>query len=222
MMPGMQLMRISAYGKAEGLRYAAWSYRQGCDDASSYLLDRSANELHNELARSVGHPVGLTNHWDAGRNRFSLVLQRCGVSAASLVTGLSAPDLLGLSRQGQKQPRDVVTYVENGMRRFAVLLEEATSPFVVLVDADAREVEQSLRKLGMVLVRLRGYEVNEQRRFVAVARKMTVGSWKWFDGLTADAVASELNGGNGYPVDLDAHKDSSGQIRYSLVMYRDR
>ena len=222
MMPGMQLMRLSAYGEEEDLRFASWSYRQGCTDASSYIIDRSANDLQNELARSVGHPVGLTIHRDAGRNKFSLVLQRCGISVASLVTGLSPTDLLDLGRQGQKQPRDIVTYIENGVRRYAALLEEATSPFVILVDADASEVEQAVKKAGMVMIRVRGYEVNGQRRYVTVARKMSVGSWRWLDGLTSDAVARELESGKGYPVDLDVYKDASGQVRYSLVMYRDR
>lgn len=222
MLPSMQLMRLAAYGEGEDLRFASWSYRQGCTDASSYIIGRSANDLHNELARSVGHPVGLTIHRDAGHNRFSLVLQRCGISVASLVTGLSASELLEIGRQGQKQPRDIVSYIENGVRRFAALLEEATSPFVILVDADASEVEQAVKKAGMVVIRVRGYEVDGQRRYVTVARKMSVGTWRWFDGLTSDAVARELDTGKGYPVDLDVYKDRSGQVRYSLVMYRDR
>lgn len=222
MLPDMQLMRLAAYGEAPRRRFAAWAYRQGCVEPSSYIVDRSAPEMRNELARSIGQPVSLTVEEVEGQARFSLVLQRCNVSPAGFVTGMSEAALRQLMQEGQRQPRDLVTYRENGQRWYAALLEDATSPFQIYSGVSAEELQRQLKKSGMVLTRLRGYDEGGARKFLAVARQMNVGSWAWYDGLTADKVAEALDKESGYPVDLDVHWGAEQQPRYSLVLYRDR
>jgi hypothetical protein len=222
MLPDMQLMRLAAYGEAPRRRFAAWAYRQGCDEPSSYIVDRSAPEMRNELARSMGQPVSITVEEIDGQARFSVVLQRCGVSPATFVTGMSEAALRQLMQDAQRQPRDLVTYRENGQRWYAALLEDATSPFQIFNGVGVEALQRQLKKTGMVLTRLRGYDEGGTRTFLAVARQMNVGSWAWYDNLTADKVAQALDKDNGYPVDLDVHWGVEQQPRYSLVLYRDR
>jgi hypothetical protein len=116
---------------------------------------------------------------------------------------------------------DFVTYVVDGVRQYAVILEERAGPSWWFTHVTAHELDAKLVERGANLLRVRAYVEGGQRRFAAVAERSSVGNWAWYADLDADAVASKLNGNHAYPFDLDATRDERG-VRFTVVMYRDK
>lgn len=220
MLPDMQLMRLSAYGDGASRRLAAVAYRQGSREPSSYILDRLPLDLQNELARAAGSPVSLTVEIVDEQPRFSAVLQRQeGLCPAAFFFGLTKSDLIRHVMDGRRQPRDLVTYQIRGVRWYAALFEVATSPVELMVEVDEDDLRRWLKRGDHVLTRLRGYGEPGARRFLAMARKMSVGAWHWYDNLAPDQVAERLAAHRAYPADLDAHRVGTDPVRFSVVMY---
>lgn len=219
-LPGMHLMRLSIYGAGKMRRFAAISFREvGAE--SVYLVDVAAADLETKIRDAGAHPVSITADVDGGQLRFSLVLHKGPGSLYALHTELDEAGLAALA-DDRHCIADFTTYVVDGARKYAAIVEERTGPCWVLTNVTAAELDAKLLELGATLVRLRSLHGAEgARRFTAVAERINVGRWAWYADIDGDTVARHLNNNDAYPFDLEAYRDERG-VRYNVVMYRDR
>jgi len=219
MTPGWHLMRLSSYGKGHQRRFAAVVFKAPGPERS-YALDLDAAAVETRLRESGARPVAITVDADGSQRRFSLVLQKGPGPLSSLHVDLDEASVHKLL-DDHHGIVDFVTYVVDGVRQYAVILEERAGPSWWFTHVTAHELDAKLVELGANLLRVRAYVEGGQRRFAAVAERSSVGNWAWYADLDADAVASKLNGNHAYPFDLDATRDERG-VRFTVVMYRDK
>ena len=220
-MPGWHLMRLSSYGKDNHRRFAAVVFKEpGAEQ--SYALDLDAAAIETRLRETGARPVAITLDADGPPRRFSLVLQKGPGPQSSIHVDLDEAGVRNLL-DGRHSIADFVTYVVDGVRNYAVIMEERSGPSWWFTNVTAHELDARLADLGANLLRVRAYTYSEngQQRFAAVAEQSSVGKWAWYAGLDADAVASKLDRNNAYPFDLDATRDERG-VRFTVVMYRDK
>ncbi|MEO7560242.1 MAG: hypothetical protein ABIT23_08335 [Nitrosospira sp.] len=217
--PGMHLMRLSSYGTGNHRRFAALVFK-GPGPERSYALDLDAAAVEARLRETGVRPVAVTVDADGSQRRFSLVLQKGPGPLSNFHVDLDEASVRKLL-DDHHGIADFVTYVVDGARKYAVILEEQSGPSWFFTNVTAHELDVRLAELGANLLRVRAYAEDGQRRFAAVAERSSVGKWAWYAGLDADAVASKLDANNAYPFDLDATRDEHG-VHFTVVMYRDK
>lgn len=218
--PGMHLMRLSSYGTGNHRRFAALVFKDPGPECS-YALDLDAAAVETRLRETGARPVAITVDASGSQPRFSLVLQKVPEPLSNLYVDLDETSVRKLLLDDHQGIADFVTYVTDGARKYAVILEERSGPSWFLTHVMAHELDVKLAELGANLLRVRAYAEDGQRRFAAVAEQSSSGKWAWYADLDADAVASKLDANNAYPFDLDATRDERG-VRFTVVMYRDK
>lgn len=219
--PGAHLTRISAYPalwSEKGRRFAAIVFQE--TGAGSHVLqDLTSAELETRITSSNERPVSITAEEGTGEPHFSLVLHQEPDLGVKVHTDLDAAGLNQLSSD-QRRIADFTSYVINGARKYAAIVEERPGPSLIFARVTAKELEAQLRKHNATPVRIRGFFEGNERFFTAVAERFDVGHWNWYDGIDADTVADKLDAHNAYPFDLEAYRTEHG-IRYTVIMYRD-
>lgn len=220
-MPGWHLMRLSSYGKDNQRRFAALVFKAPGSERS-YALDLDAAAIEALLRETDTRPVAVTVDRDGLKPRFSLVLQK-GLEPQPQSSFHADLDEAGVRAllDGRHGIADFVTYLVDGVRKYAVILEEQSGPSWWFTHVTARELDAQLAGLGANPLRVRAYVESGQPWFAAVAEQSSVGKWTWYADLDADAVASKLDHNNACPFDLDATRDERG-VRFTVVMYRDK
>lgn len=220
---GTRMQRLSSYGKGERRRFAAVVFGEPGAERS-YMIDIDAATVEaqlRDLRESGSRPVAITVNADDSPHRFSLLLEKDRVPATNLHIDLDEASVRNLldSRHGLA---DFVTYVVDGARKYAVIVEERSEPSWLLAHVTAQELDAKLAALDTTLFRLRSYIEDGQRLFAAVVEKSNVckGVW-WYADIDADTVARQLDRHNAYPIDLDATRNEQG-VRFTVVMYRGR
>ena len=219
-LPGYRLMRLSSYGKGDRRRFAAGLFREPGPE-QRYVIDVDAAAVETHLRQNDARPVAITVDADDSQRRFSLALEKEPGPLTSLHVDLDETSVRKLL-DDHHGIADFVTYVVDGARKYAVILEERSGPSWLFTHVTARELDARLGELGATLLRVRAYSEGGQQRFAAVAERSNVGkrAW-WYTDLDGDTVARRLDSNNAYPFDLDATRDERG-VRYTVVMYRDR
>lgn len=220
--PGTRMQRLSSYGQGDRRRFAAVLFREpGAERSCLIDIDASAIEthLHQSGARPVAVAVDADADADDGGRRFSLLLEKGQGPLTSLHVDLDEASVRKLLDERHRLA-DFVTYVVEGVRRYAVIVEERPGPSWLLTEVTARELDGRLAELGANLFRLRSYGEGSEQRFAAVAERSNAGKTWWYADIDADTVAKYLDRNKAYPVDLDAIRDQRG-VRFTVVMYRD-
>ncbi|NBQ68078.1 MAG: hypothetical protein EBU46_04265 [Nitrosomonadaceae bacterium] len=219
LMPGMHLARLSSYGAGKNRRFAAIVYREPGIEGH-YLRDVPAAELDGKIAGMAARPVSITADDTDGQPRFSLALQKGPEPKTTVLTGL---DEAGLSKLANDRQRiaDFTTYLDGGVRKYAAIVEDRPGPSMIFTRVTAEELDAQLRKHSVTPLRIRGFSENGVRYFTAVAERLDVGKWAWYDDIDGDTVGSKLEKHNAYPFDLEAYRTGQG-VRFTVVMYRDR
>lgn len=216
---GMHLTRLSVYGSGKKRRFAAVSMRESGIE-SIHVQDIAAVELDSKVTNIGAYPVSITADEVNGQLLYSLVLQKGPGAKTSVHTDL---DEAGLNRLINDQQRiaDFTTYVTDGIRKYAAIVEERPGPSWVFARVTAKELDAQLRKHNLTPLRVRGFSEDGGRYLTAVAEPIDVGDWAWYDDIDGDTVASKLDSNSAYPFDLEAYRDERG-VRFTVVMYRDR
>jgi hypothetical protein len=146
---GMRVQRFSSYGQGERRRFAAVVFGEPGAERS-YMIDVDAALVEaqlRDLRESGTWPVAITVDVDDSQRRFSLLLEKGPGPATSLHIDL---DEAGVRILLGKRPglADFVTYVVDGARRYAVILEERSEPSWLLTNVTARELDARLAELG--------------------------------------------------------------------------
>lgn len=220
--PGAHLVRISAYASSsgeKGRRFAAIVFQEAGGE-SHVLQNLSSTELETKTFPSGGNPVSITAEDRDGQPHFSVVLHQEPGPAFKISTDLDEAGLSQLSND-QRRIADFTSYVVNGVRKYAAIVEERPGPSFNFTRVTAKELEAQLRKHNATPVRIRGFFEGNERFFTAVAERFDTGNWNWYDDLDADAVADKLDSRGAYPFDLEAYRTEQG-IRYTVIMYHDR
>lgn len=220
-MLGWRLMRLSNYGKDNQRRFAAVVFKApGLE--RSYALDLDTAAIEARLRETGTRPVAITVNPDGLKPHFSLVLQK-GPESQPLSSFHADLDEAGVRAllDGRHGIADFVTYILDGVRKYAVILEEQSGPSWWFTHVTARELDAQLAGLGANPLRVRAYVEGGRPWFAAVAEQSSAGKWAWYADLDADAVASKLDRNNAYPFDLDATRDERG-VRFTVVMCRDK
>lgn len=220
LMPGMHLMRLSSYGTGKARRFAALAFKEPGSERG-YLIDLPPGDVTAKVEAAGARPVAITAETLADDVRFSLVHAKGPGPLSSLHLDLDEAGLRALVDDSHTIA-DFATYTVGGARKFAAIVEERTGPSWILLGLSAHELDAKVLELGGTLVRLRPYVENGQRRFAAVVDRSNVGPWAWYTDLDGDTVAKNLEENDSYPYDLDATRDERGQLRFTVVMYRDR
>jgi hypothetical protein len=227
--PGMHLMRLSSYGAGERRRFAALVYKDSGSERS-YAVDVSAAALDAQLRETGARPVAITvapgvapggdAGSEAGPPRFSVVLQH---GPGPLCTAHVDLDEAAVRARLDDQHgiADLATYVVDGVRRYAVIIEERAAPSWLLTGVTPHQLDAKLLELDATLVRLRAYVEDGRPALAAVAERSRGAGWAWYTDLDGDAVARNLENNSAYPIDLDATRDQRG-VRFTVVMVRDR
>ena len=220
--PEMHLTRISAYGENDLRRFAAIIYRVA-NTESITLPELTAAGIEPGIAASGARPVSITVGSVNGETRFSLVLHKGPGPQSKVWIDLDETTLKQLPTDSNRIA-DFATYTVDGVRKYAAIVEEYPGPSTVFTHLTAKELDAQLRKYKATPVRIRGYYEGEARYFSAVAERLNVGEWNWYDEINADKVAKKLDSHHGYPFDLDAYRQPGSEygVYYTVVMYRDR
>jgi hypothetical protein len=219
LMPGMNLMRLSVYGNDNRRRFASISYREPGGEGH-YLQDVAAAELESKIAGMHARPVSITAGETDDQPRFSLAMQKGSGPVTKVHTGFDEAGFNQLVND-QRRIADFTAYVSNGVRQYAAIVEERPGPSLIFSRVTAKELDAQLRKHGVTPVRIRGFSENGVRYFTAVAERLDIRKWAWYDDIDGDTVASKLESNKAYPFDLEAYRTAQG-VRYTVVMYRDR
>lgn len=219
LMPGMHLARLSSYGAGKNRRFAAIVYREPGIEGH-YLRDVPAVELDGKIAGMTAHPISVTAAEIDGQPHFSLALQKGPELKTTVLTGL---DEAGLSKLVNDRQRiaDFTTYLDGGVRKYAAIVEDHPGSSMIFIRVTAEELDAHLRKHSVTPLRIRGFSENGVRYFTAVAERLDVGKWAWYDDIDGDTVGSKLEKHNAYPIDLEAYRTDQG-VRFTVIMYRDR
>jgi hypothetical protein len=216
--PGARLVRLSSYRKGSHPRYAALVHQDAGPDRR-YLLDIAASAVEACVIEAAARPVAITVDTGSGAPRFSLVLQPGPGPLSSLHVDLDEPGVRA-RLDDQHVIADLATYVVDGQRRYAVIVEERPGPSWLFIGVTAHQLDRELVSHGAGLTRVRSYVEGGVLQFAAVAERIDA-TWAWYADLDPDAVARNLETTASYPFDLDATRDDRG-VRFTVVMYRDR
>jgi hypothetical protein len=218
LVPGARIVRLAAYRKSDRPRYAALVYQDGGPERR-WLFDLEAAAIEGALGNAAARAVSITVDAAGPTPRFSLVTQSGPGPLSSVHVGLDAA-AAGALLDDQHTFADLVTYLDQGERRYAVIREERSGPSWLLTGLTAHELDAALVERDAGLARVRGYLDGGVQRFVAVAERVE-SAWAWYHDLEAEAVARALETNAAYPFDLDVARDDRG-LRFTVVMYRDR
>jgi hypothetical protein len=217
LMPGMRLVRLSSYGVGKARRFAALVWKEPGSERT-YALDLDRAALEGRL-RAGARPVAITaNVGDDGQPRFSVVLEAGPGPLSGVHVDLDDAGVRALV-DDQHVIADLATYVADGVRKFAAIVEERPGPSWLFTGVTAHELDAKLLELGAQLVRLRTYAAGGKQQFAAVAERSRIAGWAWYADLDADAVARNLESNDAYPIDLDAVRDERG-VRFTVIMVR--
>ena len=125
-MAGWHLMRLSSYGKDNHRRFAAVVFKEPGAERS-YALDLDAAAIETRLRETNARPVAITIDAGGSQRRFSLVLQKGPGPLSSIHVDLDEASVRKLL-DGRHSIADFVTYVVDGVRKYAVILEERSGP----------------------------------------------------------------------------------------------
>ena len=217
--PGTRMQRLSSYGKGDRRRFAAVVFREPGAERSC-LIDIEAAAIETHLHQSGARPVAIAVDADDSRRRFSLLLEKGPGPQTSLHVDLDEASVRKLLDE-RHCLADFATYVVEGVRKYAAIVEERLGPSWLLANVTAQELDGRLAELGASLFRLRSYGEGGEQRLAAVAERSNVGKAWWYADIDADMVAKYLDRNKAYPVDLDATRDQRG-VRFTVVIYRDR
>lgn len=220
MMPGMHLQRLSTYGSGKARRFAGLAFKEPGSERG-YLIDLAPGDVAAKVAASGGRPVSITAEALADDVRFSLVVAKGPGPLTTLHLDLDDAGLAALV-DDQHTIADFATYTIGGVRKYAAIVEERSGQSWVLTGVSSHELDAKLLELGATLARLRSYVDGGARKLAAVIDRSSVGRWAWYADLDGDAVAKNLEENDAYPYDLDAYRDERNQLRFTVVMYRDR
>jgi hypothetical protein len=174
--PGTRVQRLSSYGKGERRRFAAVVFGQPGAERS-YMIDMDAVAVESrlrDLRGSSARPVAITVDADDSQRRFSVLLEKGAGPAENLHIDLREAGVRSLLDKGHGLA-DFVTYIVDGARKYAVILEERSEPSWLLTDVTAQELNTRLAELDATLFRLRSYIEDGERLFAACAEKSNVG-----------------------------------------------
>lgn len=220
-LPSKHLVRLSVYGRDKMRRFASISYAEPGIE-SVYLQDIAVTELENKIASIEARPISITGDDIHGQLRFSLILLKGPGPKTTVHVDLNDAEFKQLSSD-QQRISDFTTYVVDGIRKYAAIVEERGGPSLIFTRIIAQELKAELRKNNVTPVRVRGFSESGIRYLTAVAERLDVGDWNWYDAIDGDTVAKKLDANNAYPFDLDAYRteDGSHEVRYTVIMYRD-
>ncbi len=216
LMPGSRLVRLSSYGTGAARRFAALVYKEAGPERS-YALDLDAAAVTAKLAETGARPVGVTVD-DTGR--FSVVSETGPGPVATLHVDLDEAGAQALV-DDQHGIADLATYVVDGARKYAVIVEDRPGTSWLFTGVSAPELDAKLLEHDAMLARVRAYSDGGKTRFAAVAERGRPAGWAWYADLDGDGVARQLENNAAYPVDLDATRSDRG-TRFTVVMVRDR
>ncbi|MEZ4361812.1 MAG: hypothetical protein R3B48_16605 [Kofleriaceae bacterium] len=219
LLAGTHLMRLSVYGTGKMRRFASISYREPGTE-SNYLLDVPAAELEQKVQEAGIRPVSITADTSTGEVTFSLVLQKGPGLLTTVHQGLDEEGLVALLDE-QHCISDFATYVADGQRKYAALVEERTGPSWVFANVTAEELDRAVLSHGAMLTRVRPFLDGGVRKFTAIGERAAPGRWAWYTDIDGDTLARHLHESESYPIDLEAQRDERG-VRYTVVMARDR
>jgi hypothetical protein len=222
-MPGWNQMRLSAYGSNKSRRFAAISFREpeiASNFKTVYLRDITINELSDKVTANQARPLSITADVVNDQLLYTLVLQQGAGPKTYVHVDLDESGLMQLTNP-QHRISDFATYVVGGIRKYAVIVEERPGPSLVLSRVTQKELDATLRKHNVTPIRIRGFSEGGERYFTAIAERLDVGEWAWYDNIDADTVGAKLDKHNAYPFDLEAFSDERG-VRFTVIMYRDR
>ncbi|MBX3618086.1 hypothetical protein [Nitrosomonas sp.] len=219
--PGMHMTRLAAYGSNNDRRFAAIIYRIA-NVESLYLPELAAAELDAKIAASGARPVSVTAGVVNGEIRFTLVLHKGPGTESKVYVNLDETAFKQLAVDGHRIT-DFTTYIADGIRKYAAIVEARPGPSVVFTHFTVKELDAQLRKHKVTPIRIRGYYEGDTRYFSAVAEQLNVGDWNWYDEINADKVANKLDSNHGYPFDLDAYRQPGTEygVYYTVIMYHD-
>ena len=221
LVPGVRLIRLSSYRKGTSPRFAALAFKDG-GPARRWTLDldaAAAVKLAQDAHSSGERPVAITVDVGGPGPRFAVVLEAGAAPATALHADLDEARLRALVDE-RHRITDLVTYLEDGARKYAAIVEEHAGPSWLFTGVTPHELDARLIELGAALVRARSYLEGGKQRFVAVAEPAPSHPWAWYPALDPDGVARQLETNESYPFDLDATRDEAG-LRFSVVMDRD-
>ncbi len=221
-LPGMHLVRLSAYGSDKRRRFAGIIFLESGVE-SVYLEEISATEIGSKIAHIDARPVSITAGEVNGELRFTLVLHKGTGPKTNVHINLDEGELNRLAND-QHRIADFTTYVENDIRKYAAIVEERPGPSLIFTHITAKELNAQFRKHNVTPIRIRGFLDGDSRYFTAVAEHLDVGDWNWYDDIDGDTVAKKLDANDAYPFDLEAYRQHSTEygVHYTVVMYRDR
>lgn len=107
------------------------------------------------------------------------------------------------------------------MRKYAAIIEERPGPSMIFTRVTAEELDAQLRKHSVTPMQIRDFYENGVRYFTAIAERLDVGKWTWYNDIDGDTVGSKLEKHNAYPFALEAYRTGQG-MRFTVIMYRDR
>lgn len=218
-MPGMRLVRLSSYGTGTGRRFAALVFKEPGPERT-YAIDLDAAALAARVRDTGARPVAITADVTDAKPRFSVVLETGPGPLSSVHVDLDEAGVRALL-DDQHGIADLATYVVDGARRYAVIIEERHGPSWLFTGMTAHQLDAKLVELDAALVRLRAYTEGGRQAFAAVAERARVPGWAWYADLDPDGVARKLETNGAYPFDLDATRGDRG-VRFTVVMYRER
>ncbi|PXX17627.1 hypothetical protein [Nitrosomonas ureae] len=220
MMPGMHLVRLSVYGNDKRRRFASISYAEESEIKSIYLQDIAVTDLDDNIARTGARPISITGSKIKDQLRFSLALHKDPGPKTTVHTDLNEAGLNQLISP-QHRISDFTVYIVDGTPKYAAIVEERPGPSIVLARVSAAELEVHLRDNNLTPIRVRGFSEGGIRYFTAVAERIDVADWHWYDNLDSDTLAQKLDANNAYPFDLDTYRteDDVHAVRFTVIMY---
>jgi len=216
--PGSRLVRLSGYGPAGRRRFASLNYLDSGAGAAQVVEGEPA-ELLTAQPQAGCEPVTVTVSTVDPRPRLVMALQPVPGPAPSLHLDVPEPDAVELVAGGGYGVTDLATYLVDGARRYALIVQPRNLPCWLLTGLTEGQLRRRLKELDATVVRLRRYAEQGERRLVAVAQPAEGRPALWYTDLSADQVARRLEQHHAYPIDLDADHDERG-VRFSVVMRR--
>jgi hypothetical protein len=206
-MPGMRLRRLANYrrGREATRRFAALYHD---DDGAlapshSWLIDVEAERAVAQGSRAASITVDVEP--ESGSVGFTVVLESQPRPGRAIYADLTADELTELL-DGTRAVLDVDTYLRDGSRCFAVIVEPAEADGSVFFPAlNPGDIRTTLGPRGVVPTRARAFNAGPAGWQVAVIGEHVRGtSWSVLVDIDADDVSEKLEHLQAYPLDLDA------------------
>jgi hypothetical protein len=218
-MPGMRLQRLVSYrrGAQTARRFAALYH----DDlgaivpSRTWLVDLDATTAATFGPRAEAVSVDVVP--GSGEVLFTLVVDAEPNPARVLHADLDAAGMTALL-DGDHTVVDVATYLRDGMRCFAAIVEPSVGRGSMFFPALTRdEVRRTLRAHGALPTRARAYHSPAGWHLAVVAERTTGTGWSVHVDVDADDVSRRIEQQHGYPLDLDAVGHGLS-VRFALVV----